>query len=102
MKLQEKCYSYQKRLFRQKFSFGEINLRFYLFKALVGVDVVEPGELVGVEDEGGGVEDELGGGPGQLLHLPVGEVEGVRVPLHPRLHRAHSNTLLLRHLSHLK
>ena len=63
------------------------------------MDVVEPGELVGVEEEGGGVEDELGGGPGQLLHLPVGEVEGVGVA-HPR-HRA-DETLLLRHLSHLK
>ena len=63
------------------------------------MDVVKPGEFVGVEEEGGGVEDELGGGPGQLLHLPVGEVEGVGVA-HPR-HRA-DETLLLRHLSHLK
>ena len=52
-------------ILRQKFSFGEINLRFYLFKALVGVDVVEPGELVVVEEEGGRVQDQLRGGPGQ-------------------------------------
>ena len=36
-----------------------------LFKALVGVDVVEPGELVVVEEEGGRVQDQLRGGPGQ-------------------------------------
>ena len=63
------------------------------------MDVVQPGQLVGVEEEGGGVEDQLGGGPGQLLHLPVGEVEGVRVasPCHWAL-----QALLLRHLSHLE
>ena len=63
------------------------------------MDVVQPGQLVGVEEEGGGVEDELGRGPGQLLHLPVGEVEGVRVasPCHWAL-----QALLLRHLSHLE
>ena len=40
------------------------------------MDVVKPGELVGVEDQGGRVQDQLGGRPRQLLHLPGGR--GVR------------------------
>ena len=35
---------------------------FNLFKALVGVYVVQPGETVVVQDQGGGVEDQLGCG----------------------------------------
>lgn len=72
-----------------------------LFKALVGVDVVEPGELVVVEEEGGRVQDQLRGGPGQLLHLPLGEVQGVRVPHHTRPRFGALQTdFLLRHLCH--
>ena len=35
----------------------------YLLKALVGVDVVEPGELVLVQQQSGRVQDQLGGRP---------------------------------------
>ena len=40
------------------------------------MDVVKSGELVGVEDQSGRVQDQLGGRPCQLLHVPGGR--GVR------------------------
>ena len=62
-----------------KLCFGEINLRFDLFKALVGVYVVQPDQVVVVQQEGGRVQDQLRRGAGQLVQAGAGEIQGVRV-----------------------
>lgn len=51
----------------------------HLLKALVGVNVVQPLQLVVVQHQGGRVEDQLGRGAAQLLQVGPGEVEGVGV-----------------------
>ena len=51
----------------------------HLLKALVGVDVVQPLQLVVVQHQGGRVQDQLGRGAAQLLQVGPGEVQGVGV-----------------------
>ena len=63
------------------------------------MNVVQPGEGVVVEEKGGGVEDELRCGPGQLLETMISEVESVRVSARTDYT---SSTLLSRHVAHLE
>ena len=51
----------------------------HLLKALVGVNVVQPDQVVVVQQEAGRVQDQLRGGAGQLVQALAAEVQGVRV-----------------------
>ena len=50
-----------------------------LLKALVGVDVVQPGQLVVVQHQRGRVQDQLRRGARQFVQALAGEVQSVRV-----------------------
>ena len=51
----------------------------HLLKALIGVDVVQPLELVVVQHQGGRVQDQLGRGAAQLLQVSPGDIKGVGI-----------------------
>ena len=51
----------------------------HLLKALVGVNVVQPLQLVVVQHQGGRVENQLRRGAAQLLQVGPGEVQGVGI-----------------------
>ena len=63
------------------------------------MNVVQPGEGVVVEEQGGGVEDELRCGPGQLVKTMSSEIESVGVSA--RTDHT-SSTLLSRHDANLE
>ena len=69
---------------------------FHLLKALVGVDVVQPLQLVVVQHQGGRVQDQLGRGAAELLQVGPGQVQRVGV----RPGALHS--FLARHLADLE
>ena len=72
-------------LFTRKYS--AVSAKFYyvlyisvhLLKALVGVNVVQPDQVVVVQQEAGRVQDQLRGGASQLVQALAAEVQGVRV-----------------------
>ena len=59
--------------------------------------VVQPDQVVVVQQQSGGVEDELRGCPGQLLQSLAGQVQGVWVTDRAE----HCSGVLTRHLAHL-